>query len=167
MTIVQAETFNVDTTLKQLEVAWNATGSPQPIAGGSDAPGIVDLQFVFNLQTPTGGITKVGVPLDRANCKFPDFATLKSTITSQSDPCYSREQDIRTIEIYLLVRSRVKPLLTEGLRIPVQTITGIGDVPQRTTSTTSDTFPSLGAGYIYRVFSTTVYIRNMAREDFG
>jgi prepilin-type N-terminal cleavage/methylation domain-containing protein len=164
MTIVRSRTFSVDTTSRQLEMQQNGAGSFQPIAGGSDAPGIVDLQFVFNLQDTDGGVTKVGV-CSSSSCKdttkrmFSDFSADPSLL--------GRQKDIRSVEIYLLVRSRVKPLLTEGLRIPVQTITGIGDVPQRTTSTTSDTFPSLGAGYIYKVFSTTVYIRNMAREDFG
>jgi prepilin-type N-terminal cleavage/methylation domain-containing protein len=164
MTIVRARSFNIDTTLKQFEVTQNATGSPQPVAGGSDTPGMVDLQFVFNLQDTDGGITKVGV-CSSSSCKdtakrmFSDFAADPSLL--------GRQKDIRSVEIYLLVRSRVTPPLTQGIRIPVQTITGIGDVPQRTTSTTSDTFPALKAGYIYKIFSTTVYLRNMAREDFG
>jgi hypothetical protein len=90
---------------------------------------------------------------------FSDFAADPSLL--------GRQKDIRSVEIYLLVRSRVRPPLIPGSQIPVQTITGIGDVPQRTTSTTSDTFPALKAGYIYKIFSTTVYLRNMAREDFG
>ena len=164
MTIVRARSFNVDTALKQLEIVQNATGSPQPIVGGSDSPGIVDLQLVFNLQDIDGGVTKVGA-CSSSNCKdtnnrkFSDFAADPSLL--------GRQKDIRSVEIYLLVRSRVKPPLFQGGKVPVQTITGIGDVPQRTTSTTSDTFPAVGAGYIYKVFSTTVYIRNMAREDFG
>jgi hypothetical protein len=164
MTIVRARSFNIDTTLKQFEVTQNATGSPQPVAGGSDAPGMVDLQFVFNLQDTDGGITKVGV-CSSSSCKdttkrmFSDFAADPSLL--------GRQKDIRSVEIYLLVRSRVRPPLIPGSPIPVQTITGIGDVPQRTTSTTSDTFPALKAGYIYKIFSTTVYLRNMAREDFG
>lgn len=164
MTIVRARSFNVDTTLKQLEIVQNATGGPQSIAGGSDSPGIVDLQLIFNLQDTDGGVTKVGI-CSSGNCKdttkrmFSDFATDPSLL--------GRQKDIRSVEIYLLVRSRLKPPLFQGTKIPVQTISGIGDVPQKQTSLTSDTFPAVGAGYIYKVFSTTVYIRNMAREDFG
>jgi prepilin-type N-terminal cleavage/methylation domain-containing protein len=164
MTIVQAEVFSVDTTSKQLEMQQNGAGSFQPIAGGSDAPGIVDIQFVFNLQDADGGITKVGICSstsckDTTNRMFSDF---------NADPSLlGRQKDIRSVEIYLLVRSRVRTPLIEGRTIPVQAIPAIGDVPQRQPSLTSDTFPSLRAGYMYRVFSATVYIRNMAREDFG
>ncbi len=164
MTIVRSRTFNVDTTLKQLEIVQNATGSPQPLAGGSDAPGVVDLQFVFNLQDTDGGVTKVGV-CSSSSCK--DTAKRMFSDFSADPSLLGRQKDIRSVEIYLLVRSRVRPPLAEGLRIPVQTISGIGDLPKRTTSSTSDTFPALRAGYMYKVFSTTVYVRNIAREDFG
>lgn len=170
MTIVRSRIFDVDTVNKQLlqgSLSFDPSQpqpTPSPISGGKDAPGIVDLQFVFNLQDTDGGVTKVGVCSsssckDTTNRMFSDFAADPSLL--------GRQRDIRTVEIYLLVRSRVKPPLIQGSRIPVLTITGVGDVPQRQTSLTSDTFPALGAGYIYKVFSTTVYIRNMAREDFG
>ncbi|GIW46838.1 MAG: hypothetical protein KatS3mg078_0715 [Deltaproteobacteria bacterium] len=151
MTVVQSKTFRVDMENMELEMSQNG-GPFQPIAGGVDAPGIVDIQFVFNLQDPDGGITKVGVPLDEANRMYPDFS---------SDPSLlGREKDIRTVEIYLVVRSRVSSQLISGQQIPTQTIPQIGDVLQRQSS-------SLGEGFIYRVFSTTVYVRNMAREEFG
>lgn len=151
MTVVQSKTFRVDMENMELEMSQNG-GPFQPIAGGVDAPGIVDIQFVFNLQDPDGGITKVGVPLDEANRMYPDFS---------SDPSLlGREKDIRTVEIYLVVRSRVSSQLISGQQIPTQTIPQIGDVLQRESS-------SLGEGFIYRVFSTTVYVRNMAREEFG
>ncbi len=157
MVIVQAQMLTVDKNARQLEIVQNATGAPQPVVGGSDAPGIVDLQFVFDLMDADGGTTKVGVPLDKANRKFPDF----------SDPSLlGRQKDIIAVEIYLLVRSRVKAPLIQGVNIPVQTIPAIGDVLQRTTSLTSDTVPNPGAGYVYRLFSTTVYMRNMSRDDF-
>jgi prepilin-type N-terminal cleavage/methylation domain-containing protein len=151
MTVVQSKTFRVDMENMELEMSQNG-GPFQPIAGGIDAPGIVDIQFVFNLQDTDGGITKVGVPLDEANRMYPDFS---------SDPSLlGREKDIRTVEIYLVVRSRVSSQLISGQQIPTQTIPQIGDVLQRESS-------SLGEGFIYRVFSTTVYVRNMAREEFG
>jgi prepilin-type N-terminal cleavage/methylation domain-containing protein len=165
MTIVRSRTFTVDTTSKQLEMQQNGGGSFQAIAGGSDAPGIVDLQFVFNLQDADGGITKVGICSSGGNCKdttkrmFSDFVADPSLL--------GRQKDIRSVEIYLLVRSRVKTPLIQGSRIPVQTIPAIGDVPQRNTSDPSFGATSGGVGYMYRFFSTTIYIRNMAREDFG
>ena len=57
MTIVQSKAFRVNTVNRQLEMSQNG-GPFQPIAGGTDAPGIVDLQLVLNLQTRNGGITK-------------------------------------------------------------------------------------------------------------
>src|SRR3990172_9224723 len=69
MTIVQAQTFTIDPADRQLLLRQNEAGNFQPIAGpldanNPDASGIVDLQFVFNLQRADGGMTKVGVPLD-------------------------------------------------------------------------------------------------------
>jgi hypothetical protein len=161
MTIGKSTTFSVDTTAKQLEIDQDDSGTFQPAAGGADAPGIVDLQFVFNLQTPKGGITKVGVPLDAGNCRFSDFDELEDS-TDPTDDCYAREKDIRSVEIYLIVRSKIRTQLIKGGYIPLQTIPAIGDVLQRQTS-----HSSLGEGFMYRVFSTTVYVRNMAREEFG
>jgi prepilin-type N-terminal cleavage/methylation domain-containing protein len=153
MTVVQTKTFRIDRVNRELEMSQNGS-SFQPIAGGADAPGIVDLQFVFNLQDSDGGITKIGVPLDAINRRFPDF---------QSEPSLlGREKDIRTVEIYLIVRSRIKPQLIRGQSVPIQTIPQVGDVLERQTS-----HSSLGEGFMYRVFSTTVYVRNMAREEFG
>ncbi len=173
MTIVKSTAFSVDpnsncvvssktsdTNSKSLEIVQNGVGGAQPIAGGCNAPGIVDLQFVFNLMDSDGGTTKVGVPESTANRKYPSFDPVKYP------SLLGRQKDIISVEIYLLVRSRVKAPLIQGGNIPVQTIPAVGDALQRTTSPTSDTFPVLGAGFVYRFFSTTVYMRNMSREDF-
>jgi len=168
MTIDQSHTFTIDTTDRQLLLRQNEAGNFQPIAGpldanNPDASGIVDLQFVFNLQRADGGMTKVGVPLDAANCRFPNFDELENEI--EGDPntmCRSGEKDIRTVEIYLLVRSRVRPTLVQGKFTPLQSVPAIGDVLERDTD-----HASLGEGFMYRIFSTTIYIRNMAREEFG
>src|SRR3990170_8480410 len=166
MTIVQAQTFTIDPADRQLLLRQNEAGNFQPISGpldanNPDASGIVDLQFVFNLQRADGGMTKVGVPLDAANCRFPNFDKLENEI--EGNPmCRSSEKDIRTVEIYLLVRSRVRPTLVQGKFTPLQSVPAIGDVLERNTN-----HASLGEGFMYRLFSTVVYIRNMAREEFG
>ena len=166
MTIVQAQTFTIDPADRQLLLRQNEAGNFQPISGpldanNPDASGIVDLQFVFNLQRADGGMTKVGVPLDAANCRFPNFHKLENEI--EGNPmCRSSEKDIRTVEIYLLVRSRVRPTLVQGKFTPLQSVPAIGDVLERDTN-----HASLGEGFMYRLFSTVVYIRNMAREEFG
>jgi len=158
MTIVQSKALRVDTVNRELEMSLNG-GPFQPISGGTDAPGIVDIQYVFNLQDPDGGITKVGVPLDAANRMYPDF---------QSDPSLAgREKDIRTVEIYLIARSKVIPQLIRGGALPVQTIPQVGDVLERQTNHASFGANSSGVGFMYRTYSTTVYVRNMAREEFG
>lgn len=159
MTVVQSKVFRVDTTNREIEISQDGGNRFQPISGGTDAPGIVDLQFVFNLQDPDGGVTKVGLPLDTANRMYPDF---------QSDPSLlGREKDIRTVEIYLIVRSRVRPQLIRGGILPVRTIPQVGDVLERKTDHASFGVGSTGVGFMYRVYSTTVYVRNMAREEFG
>ena len=168
MTIDQSHTFTIDPNDMQLLLRQNENlpVSYQPIAGplnanNPDASGIVDLQFVFNLQRADGGMTKVGVPLDAANCRFPNFDELENGIEA-NPPCRSSEKDIRTVEIYLLVRSRVRPTLVQGKFTPLQSVPAIGDVLERDTN-----HASLGEGFMYRIFSTTIYIRNMAREEFG
>ncbi len=67
---IQAKSFRVDTEARGLRLRENHRGVYLTIAGGApgddnpgflEAPGIVDLQFVFTLQDPDGGITRVGV----------------------------------------------------------------------------------------------------------
>jgi hypothetical protein len=74
---------------------------------------------------------------------------------------------VRTVEVYLIVRSKVKPQLIKGGTVPVQTIPQVGDVLERQTDHESFGDNSDGVGFIYRTLSTTVYLRNMTREEFG
>ena len=169
MTIVQATTFTIRDD-KALVMQEDGAGSFQAIAGGEISgdqvgAGIVDLQFVFNLQDADGGITRVGMPFDddEAVRQFADFTTVSSDMSlSYNGDMRGREKDTRTVEIYLVVRSRLKPQLISGNRIPSQDLAALGDVAARTTS-----HSSLGEGFIYRVFNTVVYLRNLGREEFG
>jgi len=164
LTIADSKTFRIDINQRELEMSQNfdANGEPtnfQPIAGGFDAPGIVDMQIVFNLQAPDGVITKVGVPSDTANRMFANFDELEAA----ANPALGSIQDIRSVEIYILVRSNTRPRKIFGGFFK-QEIPNIGDVAQRTILDAS-TEPV--EGFIYRVLSTTVYVRNLAREEFG
>lgn len=156
MTIVEAKTLRVDLADNELLVQQNG-GQALPIAGGFNAPGIVDLQLVFNLQDADGGITKVGVPLAANNGKYPDFTAAALN---------GREQDIRSVEIYLVVKSKIKPQKMQGGQY-TQTIPAIADVLQRTVVAPSTTTNEPEEGYTYRILSTTVYMRNHSREEFG
>lgn len=156
MTIVDSKTLRVDLANKELLLELNG-GPAQPIAGGVNAPGIADLQLVFNLQDAGGGITKVGVPLSAGNNLYPDFSATALN---------GREQDIRSVEIYLVVKSKLKPKKVQGGQF-TQTIPAIGDVLQRTVTSPSSTTNEPAAGYTYRILSTTVYMRNHSREEFG
>jgi len=133
------------------------SGGYQPISGGTNAPGIVDLQFVFNLQDADGNITKAGVPVENGN--FADFT---------SDPLITgREQDIRSVEIYLVVKSKVRAQKMQG-GFHIDNIPAIGDVLKRTTDPIEQGVTlEPEDGFIYRVLSTTVYVRNNTREEFG
>jgi type II secretory pathway pseudopilin PulG len=164
ISIVDAKAFRVDLTDRELEMSQSLDddGEPdqfQPIVGGPDAPGIVDLQFVFNIQGTDGVITKVGVPSDTANRQFANFDELEA----QANPAFGSVNDIRSVEIYLVVRSQTRPRKIAGGFFR-QNIPAIGDVSEKVLS---DNLPDPVEGYIYRVFSTTVYVRNLAREEFG
>jgi len=159
MTIVESKTFAIDTDDRELLMELDESNRFDPIAGGVDTAGIVDLQLVFNLQDSDGGVTKVGLALDDANRHYPDFNVVGSAPVGNLN---GREKDIRAIEIYLVVSSRLKPQLLSGQRIPSRDFSSIGDVPLRQTS-----HSSLGEGFMYKVFSTVVYMRNFAREEFG
>ena len=162
MTIVTAKSFRVDTTTKELKMQTDRFGNFVAIAGGEDAPGIMDLQFVFNLFNPddtigTKGVPlKVGVPLDAGNNEYPNFGVFGA------DDLRNREKDIRSVEVSVIVRSRLKPRLISGSDIPSLTVNQVGDVLQRNTNDVS-----LGEGYIYRIYNATVYLRNFGREEFG
>lgn len=156
MTIVTSETLRVDLTNNELLLQQNG-GQSMPIAGGFNAPGIVDLQLVFNLQDANGRITKVGVPPAANNGMYPDFTAAALN---------GREQDIRSVEIYIVVKSKIKPQRLQGGEYK-QTIPAIGDVLERTVATPSTTTNEPEEGYTYRILSTTVYMRNHSREEFG
>ena len=117
ISIVDSKTFRVNERELEISQALNANGDPtlfQPIAGGLDAPGVVDVQLVFNLQNPDGGITKVGVPLDATKRMFPDFESLKTNVDDPTDPAFATEHDIRSVEIYVVVRSKTRPIKIYG-----------------------------------------------------
>jgi len=167
ITIVAAKAFRVDLTDRELEMSQSldADGEPdqfQPIVGGRDAPGIVDLQLVFNIQGFDGVITKVGVQSD-GNRKFANFDELEDANAADPAKGYGSVNDIRSVEIYLVVRSQTRPRKISGGFFR-QDIPAIGDVDEKELS---DNLPDPVEGYIYRVFSTTVYVRNLAREEFG
>ena len=155
MSIVKATTFSVNSTTHELQIEQDLNGVIDYLAGGSNAPGIMDLQLVFNLQDSDGGITKVGVPTVAVDRRFSDFGADPSLV--------GRQKDISTVEIYLLVRSKIRPQkITTSGRVGVKTITQLGDRLTRMTD-----HASLGEGFIYRIYTTTVYLRNLATEQFG
>ncbi len=174
MTLVKSQAFAIRTTDNALVLREDEEGNFGAIAGGEITvdgegfqvgPGIVDLQFVFNLQDPDGGITKVGMPFDDDEDvrQFPDFTIVSSAGSlPYNGDMRGRQKDIRAIEIYIVVRSRLTPQLISGGKIPVKDIEAIGDVSLRPTS-----HSSLGEGFIYRIFNTLVYVRNLGREEFG
>ena len=124
------------------------------------------MQFVFNLQDTDGGTTKVGVPnvSSTPQIEFADFTdpTLADSSAQGSGLDISRIKDTKTVQIYLVVRSRLKPKLMSGGFAPSKDLPVIGD---RLLIRTDD--PTLGEGFIYKVFTTTVYLRNLSREDIG
>ncbi len=174
MTLVKSQAFAIRTTENALVLREDEEGEFVAIAGGEIVvgsesfqvgPGIVDLQFVFNLQDSDGGITKVGMPFDDDEDvrQFPDFTTVSSAGSlPYNGDMRGRQKDIRAVEIYIVVRSRLTPQLISGGKLPVKDIEAIGDVDLRPTS-----HSSLGEGFIYKIFNTVVYVRNLGREEFG
>jgi prepilin-type N-terminal cleavage/methylation domain-containing protein len=164
--IVQSKYFRIDTESRGIEMAQNL-GDYITIAGGIDgnnnqnileAPGIVDLQFVFNLEDPDGGVTRVGVCED-GYCDF------------NKQDTRGREQDIRSVDINLVLKSKIKPQKQSG-GFYEQRIPAIADVaarfapkPHESEGEGQSKFNEPQNGFIYRVFSTTVYLRNLAREE--
>lgn len=175
MSIVQSRAFRVNPQRRELQMSQNG-GPFQPIAGGSTAatpeelhaPGIADLQFIFNLQNEDGSITKVGYCDDSA-CNCDAAFNPASPPESQSDfscgAVEGRESDIRSVEIYVVVKSKMRPVNLGGSYFE-QTIPRVGDVLERTVDSPSE-LNEPEEGFIYRIHSTTVYPRNMTREDFG
>jgi len=168
MTIVKYRRFSVDTANMELLMATDPSTpvSSFPIAGGVNSPGIVDMQFVFNLQNTDGSTTKVGVPnvSSTPQIEFADFTdpTLADSSAQGSGLDISRIKDTKTVQIYLVVRSRLKPKLMSGSFAPSKDLPVIGD---RLLIRTDDS--TLGEGFIYKIFTTTVFLRNLSREDIG
>ena len=156
MTIVNTKTFRINSDTRELEIAQDG-GDFVAIAGGANSAGIVDMQFVFNLQNEDGTVSKIGVPLAAEANEFPDFS---------DSSLVGREQDIRSVEINVVVRSRIKPNKQSGGQYK-SIIPPLGDVAERKVDAPSDTIDEPEEGYIYRTLSTTVYMRNHAREEFG
>lgn len=173
--IIQSKYFRIDTESRGIEMAQNL-GNYITIAGGIDgsnnqnileAPGIVDLQFVFNLQDADGGTTRVGI-CDNGNCNDAD-ERIFSDFTQNA--VFGREQDIRSVDINLVLKSKIKPQKQSGgfyeQRIPPIADVGerIAPKPDGSQADGQSDFNEPENGFIYRVFSTTVYLRNFAREE--
>ena len=187
LSIVKSKTFRLNPEKRELELSEDG-GEFMSIAGGEtdtpeglESPGVVDLQFVFNIQDPDGSISKVGKCDSNASpaCNnttdrlFDDFEENEDVVTnfySNGDAltcCSGREQDIRSVEIYLVLKSKIKPRKLRG-GLFSQTIPEFADVAERSPDTGNQSdFLEPEEGFMYRVFSTTVYMRNIAREDFG
>ncbi len=179
--IIQSKYFRIDTLTRGMEMAQNL-GNYTIIAGGNDGdnagntletPGIVDLQFVFNLQNPDGSTSRVGkcnfsedpaevVCNDETAGVFSDFNQVETK---------GREQDIRSVDINLVLKSKIKPQKQAGgfyeQRIPPIADVGerIAPKPDGSDDDGQSEFNEPQNGFIYRVFSTTVYLRNFAREE--
>jgi len=176
---IQSKSFRVDTQARGLRLRENIRGDYLTIAGGGpgddnpgflEAPGIVDLQFVFTLQDPDGGITRVGV-CNQGDCNNNVDRIFSDFIQPQT---LGREQDIRSVEITLVLKSKIRPLQQSG-GFYEQTIPAIADVAPRSAPEIDESgnfddslqsiFNEPERGFIYRVYSTTVYLRNHAREE--
>jgi len=103
---------------------------------GTDV-GVEDLQFVFHLDD--GSIVGTGT---------------NSIIGS--------EHKIRSVDIFLVLSSRWRVQGNKGPLDP-QEVPAIANVGRRIVDTSSSPPPrSLEMGYIYRVFRTSVYLRNFS-----
>lgn len=188
ITIVESKIFRVNTETRELEMNINHTTNNgnlvfQPIAGGAvdpndtndnslSSPAVVDLQFVFNLRNADGSTTKVGY-CDGSTCNndgreiWSDFSEIED-----NQNIFGRQNSIQSVEIYLVMKSKVRPRQLKGGFFDSQ-IPEIADVLEReikevggsVVTTQQSDFKEPELGYLYRVFTTTVYPRNMAREE--
>lgn len=180
MSIVNLKTYRIDLTNRELELLQNG-GNAQPIAGGQgntpgglESPGIVDLQFVFNLQNADGTITKVGAcdtntNGEITNCPCNSTDTDLNQQNFSCDTVENRFADVRSVEIYLVLKSKIQSEIKKSsFSKEQQSIPQIADVLERTVeqNENSNVINEPEAGYVYRVYSTTVYLRNISREDF-
>ena len=167
LTLAQSKMFRVDPRKRELQMSVNG-GAFIPIAGGQletpdglETPGIVDLQFVFNLRNPDGSFTKVG------HCEGSSCNDTAKNIYNDftQNAVLGLQHNIRSVEIYLVVKSKTKPRNLRG-GMYEQTIPEIGDVLERTVTNQSD-LKEPEEGFLYRLHTTTVYPRNYGREEFG
>jgi len=192
ISIVKSKTFRLNPQKRELQlsedgqafetIAGGEIGTP----GGLETPGIIDMQFVFHVQDPDGRISKVGF-CDDGLCNdtdgriFDDFSEDIVVVPGFYGPggtdeddlrcCTDREQDTRAVEIFLVVKSKNKAKQLGG-NFFRENIRAIGDVDERIAPKGTDTSGQSALkepeeGFIYRVFSTTVYLRNLATENYG
>ena len=176
LSIVKTKAFRIDPVKRSLQLSEDG-GNFETIFGGEEntpegleAPGVVDLQFVFNVQDSDGELTKIGKCIgstcnDIPERVFDDF-TGNTTVSGPITCCMGRENDIRSVEIYLVLKSKTKPRSLSGGMFS-QDIPAIANVGERTVTAPSSAFKEPEEGFMYRVFNTTVYLRNLTREDFG
>ena len=197
LSIVKTKAFRLDPITRSLEMSEDGmefesiAGGEEGDTGKLEASGIVDLQFVVHLQDPDGRISRVGMCID-GNCNdsdervFDDFAENISIVDGYygagGDPtddlrcCAGREQDIRAIEIFIVVKSKERARQLQGKYVS-QNIRPIADVAQRRSPVTEgqsvtdpgdvSIFGEPEEGFVYRVFTTTVYLRNISTENYG
>lgn len=194
ISIVKTKTLRLNPNNREIQLSEDGQDF-ETIAGGEagtpgalEAPGIVDLQFVFHLQDPDGRISRVGI-CNEGTCNdaderiFDDFSENIVVVdnyygasgeeTDDLRCCAGREQDIRAVEIYLVVKSKGKPNSLGG-QFFRENIRPIADVAERiapkddgSDAGQQSIFLEPENGFIYRVFSTTVYLRNLSTENFG
>ena len=197
VSIVKTKTFRLNPVNRELQLSEDG-GDFETIAGGQvntpgalESPGIVDLQFVFHLQDPDGNTSRVGMCIDdtcndanervfddfRENIVLVDdyYGTGASDGTEDLRCCLNREQDIRAVEIFLVVKSKSRPKGLSG-NLVRQNIRQIADVGERISpKTVGQTVDDSGQsefnepeeGFVYRIFTTTVYMRNLSTENYG
>lgn len=188
ISIVKTKTIRLNPAKRELQLSED--GQPfESIAGGEigtpgglETPGIVDLQFVFHLQDPDGQTTRVGMCVD-GTCNdinqrvFDDFSENIVIVdnyygagagngTEDLRCCLNREHDMRAVEIFLVVKSKGQPRKLNGSLI-TQNIRAIADVAERDVDASQSNLLEPEDGFIYKVFSTTVYLRNISTEDYG
>ena len=129
--------------------------------GGLETPGVVDLQFVFHLQDPDGNTSRVGF-CDDGTCNdtderiFDDFseniAVVDDFYGADDDLtcCVNREQDIRAVEVFLVMKSKGQPRKLNGTLI-TSDIRAIADVAERDIDNPSN-LSEPEDGFIYKVF---------------
>jgi len=194
LSIVKTKTLRLNPENREIQLSEDGeefvtiAGGESGDLGALEVPGIVDLQFVFHLQDPDGRTSRVGI-CNNGDCNnqidriFDDFSEDIVIIddyygagggdTDDLRCCAGREQDIRAIEIFLVVKSKGKPRKLSG-NFFKQNIRPFADVGQRIAPNPDGSDDTLQSdlkepenGFVYRIFSTTVYMRNLSTENYG